>query len=400
MIHATGVGALLGSALVMAASDAGTQVPQPLGGPTVPADRASAPSTANDRTFELSGQVVDIAGRPVADVGVFATESGTTQVRAWARSDQTGVFRMNLGSLPHDFAVKSPIWIATRIRLVDARKIVIVVTRTFGEAGLQPGMSRLEKWVTVRVASQAQAPPLAGSTTQISGPAEAGAIVRKAKSGTWLGILSGQIFDETGSPLPGVVVLAAEKGTSAAIASARSDKNGRFALAMAGGVYLISAQAPGLRLGRAKKRPSGQVDLVMSVDARAETVEISGRPVLRFKITDSIWPEYVPPPAVQSELRFTYGIDVDTFCPGDLLTGDPCGKGRLIKVPCQGPAATCSTSMWQRQCKVPKFWWLRLLRATPPSPARLPAGCRYWGEMMAELQAAEEREEQAIGKGP
>lgn len=227
------------------------------------------------------------------------------------------------------------------------------------------------------------------------GPIDSEHAIRTAKAGGWLGLLSGQILDETGAPLPGVVVLAADKDTNAAVASARSDRNGRFALATAAGVYRISAQAPGLRLDRAKKQLSGQLDLIMAVDPRMESVLVSDHRILQFRISDSVWPEYVPPAAAWRELRFTYGINPDTFCPGDLLHGVHwrTEANRMIGV-CSD-ATGCPLSVWPRQCKVPKFWWLHLLHAPPPSPGRT-THARYWLDMMAELQAVEVREAQAI----
>ncbi len=335
-------------------------------------------------TVEVTGRVVDIGGRPVSALGVLATGAGGADIRAWARTDNTGTFRMSLGQTSHDFAVKSPLWVATHVTWASPDQVRIVVTRTFGEMPPETGMADLDTWITVQVKSQAQTrPPTL--------PQEAVDAARVYRGGAWLGLITGQVFDEGGAPLPGVVVVAADLATQDAVASARSDRNGHFALAVSAGAYHVAAHSPGMRLGRAKRQAYGGLNLVMAVDARIETVTISDRPILRFRMSDSIWPAYVPPPEVRRELRIRYDIDADTFCPGDLLNGVQWGPGRLIGLsPASHDFSTWPTSVWQRQCKVPKFWWLHLLHAPPPSPARRTRPI-YWIELMAELQAAEAR---------
>jgi hypothetical protein len=51
-----------------------------------------------------------------------------------------------------------------------------------------------------------------------------------------------------------------------------------------------------------------------------------------------------------------------------------CRKG--LGTRCVDPSQ-CPVSVWQRQCKLPRYWWLRLLQITPPSPG---SPDRLWWE--------------------
>lgn len=47
------------------------------------------------------------------------------------------------------------------------------------------------------------------------------------------------------------------------------------------------------------------------------------------------------------------------------------------------------TTVWERQCKIPKYWWLRLLQVTPPSPGNTDK--LWWEPYIREMQQADDR---------
>jgi hypothetical protein len=94
------------------------------------------------------------------------------------------------------------------------------------------------------------------------------------------------------------------------------------------------------------------------------------------------------------------------FCPGDLLISGPRPllpeAERTLGVTCRSPQS-CPASVWKHQCKVPKYWWLRLIEREPPNQARLAkwgeglgtaldaqtTWDRWWEPLMYEMQLAE-----------
>lgn len=107
----------------------------------------------------------------------------------------------------------------------------------------------------------------------------------------------------------------------------------------------------------------------MKIDAAVQTVRIEEGHVLSFRLDESMWPEYIPPPQVQAWLRFAYGIERSFYmsCPSMAFT-------RILDNPRSGPEIiNCPPSVLVHTKKLRKFWWLDVLRS-PPDIARLGGG--------------------------
>jgi hypothetical protein len=82
--------------------------------------------------------------------------------------------------------------------------------------------------------------------------------------------------------------------------------------------------------------------LVMGIDAAPQEVTFAERGhVLRFRLDDSVDPEYYPPPQVRLWLCVSYGIRV---------------------------SSKPLTATQRRQMK--RYWYLDVLRREPPNPAK------------------------------
>ena len=64
----------------------------------------------------------------------------------------------------------------------------------------------------------------------------------------------------------------------------------------------------GLKLRQVTATASGP-DFVLEIDAAVETISVSTGHTLRFRLADSSWPEYVPPPPVAAWLKFAHGVE-------------------------------------------------------------------------------------------
>jgi hypothetical protein len=233
--------------------------------------------------------------------------------------------------------------------------------------------------------------PRSGTTSSIAG---SGAIVGGASSA---GVISGRVLDESGTPLGGVVVLTVNARTNVPVSATLTARSGAYRLVTVAGANRVTAVAPGLKLKRAHRPTAEALDLVLAIDLQAERIVVRNGRTWRFDMNASEWPEILPPPEVRAALRFEYNIDIDrNFCPGDLLLNgkpSPDNWDPRLGIYCTNPTK-CPASAWQRQCRVPKYWWLRLLEQEPPTPGRpackmLPGEPCWWKELMAEMQAAE-----------
>jgi hypothetical protein len=269
-------------------------------------DRALAADAAPAvKRLSITGTVVDPAGKPIADVMVFAADASTDAVAAVAASDAEGKVVLVLPQRRYNFGVLSP---------------------RFGVTQLVPrGPGRFQ----LVVAS------LPGNP--IDGAAGEPAARIDAPRGL---LLRGRVVDETGVGLEGVR-LEASRESGAVIATVFSGNDGTFALAVPGGKFGLRATAPGLASVRSAHQ-GGRLVVVMGISAEAQPVTITEGRVFTIRPGDSIDPEYTPPAPVRALLRFAYGI-----C----------------------PARTPMRAQDKRGLQ--KYWYLDVLRRTPPNPATI-----------------------------
>lgn len=336
-----------------------------------------------DELVEVSGSVLDNAGHAVPRVGVYAVDPRGSHVDAYTRSDQDGLFRLRVPRRTHDFAVMSPGWMLARFQRVDDRHVRITVRAAFPQEPAEIA-KQAKGWLPVLAQPRGSAPNAHGVVTY--GPS--------------VGLIEGHVADETGMRLPGVRILSVAGEGNGLFNVTETDAQGRFSLVTAAGHNRLVVWSPGLKLGKARHAPDGRLEITMAIDAGTETIRTYQGHVLTFSMEDSIWPEILPPPPVRGFLRLNYGIDIDdNFCPGDLVHTGVGWHGGLATfgVSCRN-ARTCPASAWQHQCKVPKYWWLRVLESEPPNPARMRR--RWWEGIMRDLQAAEAAAEAAPKPAP
>jgi hypothetical protein len=142
---------------------------------------------------------------------------------------------------------------------------------------------------------------------------------------------------------------------------------------------LVRFVAPGLTFAERRRRPDGRMQIVMAVKTTMETVVLSQGHVLRFQMSDSIWPEVTPPPVVTAWLRHAWGMQLSFDCRREISArpaqgasaGWPASPFFGAEGEAKGPP--CPLSVWHRRWRdvLPPYWWLRLLRAAPPNPSVL-----------------------------
>lgn len=340
---------------------------------------------AGEPLIQLAGDVVDPLGRPVAQIEVFAVFAGGSRVTAAVATGRDGRFALSVPRRAHDLGVLSPVWGLRRVEERGPNLARLHVTPVFFKGALAEALA------TPQVTTGVVVRPLdAPDAVSFEGPT--------------VGKVTGRIVDETGAPLPGVRVLAVNPRTGNPVTATVTDKEGNYRLvAPAGGLQLRVASA-GLMLVRVERRTEGRLDFVLTVDAAPEAVTIYTGEVLRFRMSDSIWPEYHPPPEARAKLLLDYGI----------ATPPRCSTGRTVVLPSSaapryasgvdgqhemsrrgtlwdpdrdhvplGPGSSqifeytyeCPLSVAYRG--FPKYWWLRVLESTPPNPAVV-AQVRGW----------------------
>jgi hypothetical protein len=323
---------------------------------------------------EVSGSVVNTNGHSVPGVGIYAVDAKGALVEGWARSDNDGLFRLRVPERVHDFAVMSPMWLLASFQRVDDRHIRITVRPAFRDDPRQ-------------IVQQAQ-----GWLPALARPRGAhGSATASVTYGPSVGMVEGDVADETGMRLPGVRVLAVVGQPGSLVNVTETDGQGRFTLVTAAGHNRLVLYSPGLKPASARHTLDGRLEITMTIDADLERLTVRNGRILRFHMS-SVWPEILPPPEVAMELRWTYGIDVNrNFCPGDLKTTgvgwNPRNSIATVGITCTNPVK-CPATAWQRQCQIPKYWWLRILQSEPPgNPAHIRG--RWWEHIILEMQRAE-----------
>jgi hypothetical protein len=298
---------------------AGVTVAVALGlGPVGPREAVAAPDGgATDTTAArapaltvMAGHVTDQAGAPLAGIMVFAADARTDRIASMAVSDEEGNVRLPVGRGRHNFGVVSP---SLAVAQLSAR----------GVAGFdlvlqpRPGVQR----------DSAEASDQTGAGARVSAPTAF--------------VLRGRVVDETGVGLEGTRVEALRGGGDHPVTSAMSGEGGRFALGLPGGAYFVRVFAPGLKTSRLARR-GGEVILVMAIAAEPQRVDVGTGHTLRFRLQDSIDPEYSPPAPVRAWLQAAYGI---------------CASTNPLRA--------------RERRELKKYWYLDILRTAPPNPATI-----------------------------
>jgi hypothetical protein len=357
---------LQATALIAAALGASSVLGQP-GSPdggARPAHDGGAGANREDKRVDLLGQVVDAKGRPVSELVVFAVEKGTVRIVGATRPDPDGLFQMRLSSRVHDFGVLSSRWLIGGFQAESPRSIKVTVYPAFPDTDPVQVVKQAKSWAKVAA--------LAESGGMVAAPG--------APSGMWIAPLTGTVTDETGVPLQGVRLLAMQDSTSRLVAATQTDRQGRFTLVTLAGMTRIYVYAPGLALKEGKVKGRNRVDLVLSIDVEIASLTLRTGRTLSFKMSDSIYPEMLPPAKVAAVMSFDYGIALadGCFCPGDLIHQPPPDPAELKNAcawsrrqsNCASPQK-CPATVWARSCMLPNHWWLRLIQTNPPNPGLL-----------------------------
>ncbi len=220
----------------------------------------------------IAGTVMDMTGRPVDGLMVFAADARTDAVAAMAASDAAGKVQLVVPQGRYNFGVVSPAFGVTRLVPAGPGRFELVVARL---------------------------PPSAVDGTDAAEPA---ASVESPRGF----VLRGRVVDETGVGLDGIR-LEAVRESGAPIATVWSGADGTFAVAVPGGRTRLRATAPGFRSARSAYQ-GGRLVVVMAIAAEAQQMTITEGRVFTVRPGDSIDPEYTPPAPVRALLRFAYGI--------------------------------------------------------------------------------------------
>jgi hypothetical protein len=357
-----------------------------------PADASVAPAEA---PVAVLGEVVDAKGRPVSELVVFAVERGSSRIVAAARPDPDGLFKMKVSSRLHDFGILSSRWQLGGFQPTSPTTIKVVAYPAFPDTDPVEVVKRAKAWAKVA------APPLE----------TAGASASVGFSGS-IGQVTGVVTDETGAPLQGVRLLAMQASSERLISVAQTDRQGKYTLVTLAGANRVYAYAPGLTLKEARVKTAGHLDVVLTIDTQIESLTLRTGRMISFKMSDSIYPEMLPPSKVATALSYDYGISLadGCFCPGDLLNQPPptpaeqenacLWSGRQSRC---ASAKKCPATVWARSCMLPHNWWLRLIQMSPPNPTRLgqgeisdPKPRMWWYDA---IKAMQEEDARARAKG-
>jgi hypothetical protein len=306
----------------------------------------------------LAGTVVHEGGTPLNGAIVYALDSKTKELLASARSDTSGKVTLTIdegrtvlvGVTMRTFEISRFQRLARdRFRLVlrnvpwDLRSGKAVLTALAADRGLD-------------------APAFSAAGPGLQAPA---------------GVLRGTVRDDVDAPLAGVRVAAYEDEASMPLGTIKTDQGGRFEIVLPPGRYRVVPLAPGLKPSRYQRPRPGQVQITLTVDTSPETIEIkvSADKTLRFRMEDSIWPEYWPPPQVKAYLRHSRGLDLDQMI--DSTSMQPLDQGpppyavrRPSDVNLYPRATPMPLSVGVRRLGLTKYWWLKLLYAPRGNPAR------------------------------
>jgi hypothetical protein len=184
---------------------------------------------------------------------------------------------------------------------------------------------------------------------------------------------------------------------------AQTDRQGRYTLVTLAGPNRLYVYAPGLKLKNARAIGPGRVDIALAIDAEASVIILRTGRRLSFRMSDSIYPEMLPPAKVAAVLSFDYGIALSEgcFCPGDLLnqagptiaeSRNACAWSRK-QSSCADPGK-CPATTWARQCMVPSSWWLRMIQNEPPNPSTSrynDTPTMWWYDMVRGMQEDDAR---------
>jgi hypothetical protein len=247
--------------------------------------------------------VKDGAGRPLPYVMVIAAD--TTKVIAMALSDQAGGARLPAPRPRYNFGLLSP-----RLRL----------------HGVTPRGPRRYDLIAETLPPAAETRSATHNLIKFSAPRAM--------------VFRGRIVDQTGVGLRAVRVEAVRPGGSG-VSTVLSQADGAFALVVPAGEYRLRASAPGLTAVSGVLE-NGRMTVVMAVDTEVQSVTVISGHTLTFRTSDSIDPEYAPPPPVRTWLRFAYGI---------------CPTGMPLKA--------------HEKRSLKKYWYLDVLRTEPPNPATI-----------------------------
>jgi hypothetical protein len=230
---------------------------------------ARAAVAAPDRL--VSGVVVDLAGEPVREVMVFASDARTETVVGMTVSGAAGEVALSLPRRPHNFGVMSA---------------------TIGVVRLTPrGPGRFEL-----VTAPLPRPPATPATP------DPGTTVEAPRAF----VLRGRVVDEGGGGLEGVRIESVRPAGSVATA-ALTAVGGQFAVMVPGGRSTVRALAPGFKLARSAYK-DGRLIVVLAIAAEPQRITITSGRVLSFRPADSLDPEYLPPAPVRAWLQYAYGI--------------------------------------------------------------------------------------------
>ena len=304
-----------------------------------PAAVRAAPETP------IEGRVEATDGRGVPGIWVLALPAEGGAVSAAGQSDGQGRFRLVVPGRRHHLGVASPGWQVARIERTPA------------------GLTRL------------QLRPVFASRAELQA-----ALARSAGGAPWQAIglpptgefalVRGRVLDPAGAPLPGVRVIVMD-ARGRATAATFTNQAGEYTVLAPAGDVRVQLVAGGFKVRQATGTGHG-LDFVLEIDAAMETISVSTGHMLRFRTSDSSWPEYVPPPAVAAWLRFAHGINLDGGCPTPPSICQSAPGRRRQSHGRRGHAArppSCPVSVAVRGKQ--KWWWLRLLESPPPNPASI-----------------------------
>lgn len=284
-----------------------------------------------ERLVGITCDVRDSRGEPVVGIAVSAFDEVSDVVTGIAVSDENGRATLMLPARPHKFAVLSDSYGIQALDATSARSFRLTLIPH---------------------------PPEPEDDTRKRAPA---VVVRLSQAG----VLRVKIVDESGKPLAGVLVEAIRPSGSTA-RTARSNRDGTIEMALLGGAVRVRPYAPGLKLVKVKRQPDA-IELTMGIDAAGDEVRIVEKGhVLRFRMDDSVDPEYIPPPQVAAWLKFAYCIDYNRKLQA---MASSCMSG-WRPIPDTGYGVPLVPSSVARRCHPEaKYWWLHLIRTVPPNPA-------------------------------
>ena len=375
------------------AADAGTSKadpPQAAPAPVPAGDAGAEPPP----TVELRGVVQTPAGKPAPGVVVFAIDRESPELRGLGRSAEGGRFRMALGPRVHDFGIMSPDKLLVGFERTGPNAVRLTVTPAFPETNPLTALNKVDRSIVAYVFPYERRPSGSAPTIPSSpGPAS-------------IGLVSGKVTDERGAALGGVRLVAIDDRRNRLVAVTQSNARGEYTLATLAGPTRLMPYSPGLLLHSVRRGGPSVFNFVLSVDPNPEELTLRSGRKLSFRLTDSLFPEVMPPAKARAVINLDYGIDMDScFCPGDLINSPAPSTAQYRDAclwssnePCSRPSR-CPLTIWARQCKLPRYWWLRMLQQSPPNPTLLesPQNTKtmWWYDSIRAMQEADAKADAA-----